>query len=73
MGDEFDDIKIFIDQISNVKRISYDKYNRVPDKFLPILADEFGIKLFALATKSRFRRNTLTKSTSGSTTPRNNL
>ena len=67
LGDELDDIKNFIDQISNVKRISYDSYNRVPDKFLPILADEFGIKLFALASKSSFRQY-LTKSTSGSTT-----
>ena len=45
MGDELDEIKTFIDQIANVKRISYDKYNRVPDKFLPSLAEEFGIKL----------------------------
>ena len=67
LGDELDDIKTFIDQISNVKRISYDSYNRVPDKFLPILADEFGIKLFALATKSNFKQY-LSKSTSGSTT-----
>ena len=62
LGDELDDIKTFIDQISNVKRISYDPYNRVPDKFLPILADEFGIKLFALASKSNFKQY-LTKST----------
>ena len=35
MGDEYDEIKTFINQIANVKRISYDKYNRVPNKFLP--------------------------------------
>ena len=66
IGDELDELKVFIDQISNVKRISYDKYNRVPNKFLPILAEEFGIKLFGMATNSDFQKY-LTESTSGST------
>ena len=66
VGDEFDEIKTFIDQMSNVKRISYDAYNRVPNKFLPVLAEEFGIKLYALASNSNFQKY-LTKSTSGST------
>ena len=66
LGEELDEIKTFIDQMSNVKKISYDNYNRVPDKFLPVLADEYGIKLFGLATNSNFR-DYLTKSTSGST------
>ena len=52
--------------MSNVKRISYDKYNRVPNKFLPALAEEFGIKLFGMATNSNFQ-NYLTESTSGAT------
>lgn len=66
MGDELDEIKLFIDQMSNVKRISYDKYDRVPNKFLPILAEEFGVKLFGMATNSNFQKY-LTESTSGST------
>ena len=66
MGDEFDEIKTYIDQMANVKRISYDKYNRVPDKFLPALAEEFGVQLFGMATKSNFQKY-LTESTSGST------
>ena len=66
IGDEFDEIKTFIDQMSNVKRISYDDYNRVPNKFLPLLAQEFGIKLYALASNSNFQKY-LTGSTSGST------
>ena len=65
-GDEFDELKTFINQMSNVKRISYDKYNRVPNKFLPVLAEEFGIKLFGMATRSGFQKY-LTQSTSGST------
>ena len=66
LGDELDEIKAFIDQIPYVKRISYDKYNRVPNKFLPALAEEFGIKLFGMATNSDFQKY-LTESTSGST------
>ena len=66
MGDALDEIKLFIDQISNVKRISYDKYDRVPNKFLPILAEDFGVKLFGMATNSNFQKY-LTESTSGST------
>ena len=66
VGDEFDEIKTFIDQMANVKRISYDKYNRVPNKFLSSLAEEFGIKLYALASNSNFQKY-LIQSTSGST------
>ena len=66
MGDEYDEIKTFINQIANVKRISYDKYNRVPNKFLPSLAAEFGINLYGMATNSDFQKY-LTQSTSGST------
>ena len=66
MGDEYDEIKTFISHMSNVKRISYDKYNRVPDKFLPSLAEEFGVRLFGMATASDFQKY-LTESTSGST------
>ena len=29
MGDEYDEIKTFISQIANVKRISYDKFNDI--------------------------------------------
>ena len=65
-GDEFDEIKTFISQIANVKRISYDKYNRVPNKFLSALAEEFGVQLFGMATKSDFQKY-LTESTSGAT------
>ena len=66
MGNLYDEIKIYINQISNVKRISYDKFNRVPDKFLPSLAAEFGIDLYGMATKSNFQKY-LVQSTSGST------
>ena len=65
-GDELDELKTFIDQMSNVKRISYDSSNRVPNKFLPALAEEFGIRLFGMATRSGFQKY-LTQSISGST------
>ena len=66
MGDYYDEIKTYINQMENVKRISYDKYNRVPNKFLPALAQEFGVQLFGMATNSDFQKY-LTQSTSGST------
>ena len=66
IGEELDEIKAFIDQIPNVKRISYDKYNRVPNKFLPVLLEDFGINLFGLATNTSFKQY-LVGSTSGAT------
>ena len=66
IGDEFDDIKAFIGQIPNVKRISYDKTNRVPDKFLPALAEEFGISIGNAGPRSDVQKY-LVESTSGST------
>ena len=66
IGDEFDDIKAFIGQIPNVKRISYDKTNRVPDKFLPALAEEFGVSIGNAGPRSDVQKY-LVESTSGST------
>ena len=66
LGDELDEIKNFIDQIPYVKKISYDPYNRVPDKFLPALAAEFGINLYGTATQVDFQKY-LVQSTSGAT------
>ncbi len=53
-GDELDELKTFVDQIQYIKRISYDSYNRTPDKFLPVLAREYGIDLFQSAITNAF-------------------
>ena len=60
-------IKTFISQIENVKRISYDKFNRVPDKFLPSLAAEFGITFIWYGHKESDFQKYLIQSTSGAT------
>ena len=66
-GDQLDELKQYIDQISYVKHISYDDVNRSPNKFLPVLAKQFGIDLHQSAAKSPVE-NFLVKSASGLTT-----
>lgn len=63
-GDLTDDIKVFIDQLANIKRISYDDYDRVPDKFLPVLASDLGVVLYQAAVNAGVR-DFLTVSTTG--------
>jgi hypothetical protein len=46
MGDMIDELKMFIEYIPYVKRISYEDQNRTPNKFLPVIAREYGIELF---------------------------
>lgn len=46
MSEQFDSLQVFVNQIPNLKKISYDDYNRIPDKMLPLLAEEFGVELF---------------------------
>jgi len=41
-----DDLKLYIDNIPNLKNLSYEEYNTIPDKFLPVIAKEYGINLF---------------------------
>ena len=53
-GDELDEIKTFIDQIQYLKRLSYDDFNRTPDKFFPVVAQEYGINLFQSAITNAF-------------------
>ncbi len=41
----FDEMKIFIDSISNSLSVDYDTENTIPDKILPFLADYYGFTL----------------------------
>lgn len=46
IGRVFDDIKLYIDEFSNLNRISYDKYHRTPEGLFQILlAKQYGIEL----------------------------
>tara|TARA_R110001583_G_scaffold16272_12_gene66696 strand:- start:1833 stop:5459 length:3627 start_codon:yes stop_codon:yes gene_type:complete len=44
----FDEIKIFIDHFSHLVHPSYDKYETVANKFLPFVANYYGINLPAI-------------------------
>jgi len=51
-GDQLDDLKGFTDQLSHIKHVSYDEIDRVPNKFLPVLAAHFGITLYQSAVNT---------------------
>jgi hypothetical protein len=67
MADVLDDLKEYIDQIAHVKRFSYDSYDRIPDKFLPVAAEQFGINLYQSALNTKIE-DYLVQSSSGLTT-----
>ena len=66
-GDMLDEIKEYIDQIPNIRHISYDEVNRIPNKFLPVLAKEMGVDLFQSAVNSAVD-SFMTDSSSGAST-----
>jgi hypothetical protein len=41
----FDEMKIFIDSVSNTLSVDYDSENNAPDKMLPFIADYYGFTL----------------------------
>jgi len=63
-GDLLDELKGFADQLSHIKHTSYEDVNRVPNKFLPVLAAHFGITLYQSAVNSAIE-SFFTKSTTG--------
>ena len=69
-GDELDEIKSFANQIPDVKRISYDKINRTPNKFLPTFLSQFGVNVYESARRANFAKSLTNSSPSGYTTQR---
>jgi len=65
-GDTLDEIKEYADQISNTNFISYENIDRVPNRFLPVLAQHFGIELYQSAINNAID-SYFTASTSGYT------
>ena len=47
-GRQFDQLKIFIDALVNINRLSYDKKNNIPDRLLGNLARTLGWDYFSL-------------------------
>lgn len=65
-GDLLDNIKVYIDQIPYIKKLSYDDIDRIPDKFMPVFAESIGIKLYETSTNSDLAKY-LVSSTTGMT------
>ena len=68
MGDMLDELKEYVDQIQYIKNISYDDYNRVPNRFLPVLAQHHGVQLFQSAVNTAMEGFFVDSSTTGLTT-----
>jgi len=51
-ADSLDEIKSFVDQMSYLKHTSYEDHDRTPNKFLPVLANHFGINLYQSAVNA---------------------
>ena len=66
IADTIDEIKSFADQVPYIRRLSYDETNRIPNRFLPVLAAEYGIKLNELASNKKLAGYDI-KSSSGAT------
>jgi hypothetical protein len=66
LGDMLDEIKQYVDQLSNTKKLSYDDVDRIPNRFLPVLASHYGIDLHQSALKSNVE-DFLIQSSSGAT------
>ena len=67
-GDELDEIKAFANQIPDVKRISYDKIDRTPNKFLPTFLSQFGVDVYESARRANFANSLTNVSPSGYST-----
>lgn len=50
-GKEFDNIRIFIDSLSQINKVSYDKEDNVPDRLVKNLARSFGWNTFQIVSE----------------------
>jgi len=66
VADTVDEIKAFADQIPFLRRLSYDETDRIPNKLLPALAQEYGVYLTELSTNRKVGGYNV-QSSSGST------
>ena len=59
-GWEFDQLRVFIDSLAYVNRISYDKKNNAPDQIISNLSKLFGWEHFSLVNEEELVENLLT-------------
>lgn len=65
-----DDLKVYAENVPNIKRVSYDEYEVIPDQFLPVVAREYGINLFDGGKIFDITKNLINSSASGYTSQR---
>ena len=70
MAELIDDLKLYIDNIPFLKNISYREYNTMPDKFLPVIAREFGVTLIDSGKVFNVRKSLVNSSADGYTSKR---
>ena len=67
MGDMLDELKTYADQLSYLKTTSYEDHDRIPNKFLPVLANHFGITLYQSAVNTALDSFIIQSSTAATT------
>jgi len=59
-GEEFDQLRQFIDSLVNINRITYDKINNIPDQLIKNLSRTFGWNYFSLVNENELVESFLT-------------
>ena len=59
-GWEFDQLRVFIDSLAYVNKVTYDKKNNAPDQIIGNLAKLFGWEYFSLVNEAELIQNLLT-------------
>lgn len=59
-GWEFDQLRQFIDSLTNINKVTYDKINNIPDQLIKNLARTFGWNYFSLVNENELVESFLT-------------
>ena len=68
----FDDIKLYLDAFSTLKKVTYDNYGQIPPQLILFLSDYYGISLpnpYANETPTRFQEGDNLTNSKGSSVP----
>ena len=67
LSESFDEYKLYIENIPNLKKISYDSVDRVPDRFIPVLAKDYGVNLYETSADIDIKQELFNSSSAGYT------
>ena len=68
----FDDIKLYIDSFSDLKKVTYDNYDQIPPQLILFLSDYYGISLpnpYANESAGKFKDGVNLTNTMGENQP----